>query len=172
MPTWIAPRTWNNEVVTASKWNTELKNNQTSLKDPPSQFYQANEGANYTKTLVAWADVDSDFNFSITTTGGDLFISFVGNSVITGGGVPATGYFDVSVDGTRIVNQTSAGLGIVTSTVTAVRFSRIVTGVAAGAHTVNLQWKPEDGANTITLYAGAGTGGYDTHPTFIVRELS
>lgn len=167
-----APPTVSNTLIDANFLNVYIRDNQRALKDPPSQNYESNEASDYSKTLVAWADVDTDFNFSITTTGGDVLLSFTGVVYIAGGSITKIGYLDVSVDGTRIVNQTEAGLAIVTDAKTLVQFTRLVTGLSAAAHTFNLQWKPSDGADTINMYAGAGTASYDVHPTFWVRELT
>jgi hypothetical protein len=135
--------TFTDTSATAANGNTYIRDNQRALKDPPSQNYESNEGANYTRTgSAAFANVDADFNFSITTTGGDVIVSFVGVAFATsGGGIP-------------------------------LQFTRLVTGLAAGVHTFNLQWAVEDAVNTITLYAGAGTASYDLHPQFWVRELT
>jgi hypothetical protein len=172
MPVFTTPRTWTDILSDADHPNTDIRDNQQALKDPPSQNYESNEGTDYTKVGGDWSDVDTDFNLSITTGGGDVMISFIGNAIVGGGGLPTTGYFDVSVDSTRIINQAQAGLAIVSNVQTLVQFSRLVTGLAAGVHTFNLQWRPHDGANTITLYAGAGTAGRDVHPQFWVREIS
>jgi hypothetical protein len=158
--------------ITASFMNTYVRDNQRAIKDPPSQNYESNEGANYTKTGGSYANVDTDFNFSITTTGGDVLVTFIGNAICSGGGIPTIGYFDVLVDSTRIINNASAGLAVILNVVTLCQFSYLVTGLAAGVHTFNLQWRPEDGANTVTLYAGSGTVNYDLHPQFVVREIS
>jgi hypothetical protein len=166
--------TFTDTSATAANGNTYIRDNQRALKDPPSQNYESNEGANYTRTgSAAFANVDADFNFSITTTGGDVIVSFVGVAFATsGGGIPLIGYFDVSVDGTRIINNANGGLAVFTGAKTLVQFTRLVTGLAAGVHTFNLQWAVEDAVNTITLYAGAGTASYDLHPQFWVRELT
>lgn len=164
--------TFTDTSATAANGNTYIRDNQRALKDPPSQNYESNEGTDYSKTLVAWVNVDTDFNFSITTTGGDVLLGFTGVAIVSGGGLDKRGYFDVSVDGTRIINQTHGGLATIVNTRALVQFTRLVTGLSAGAHTFNLQWALEDGANTITLYAGAGTASYDIHPQFWVRELT
>lgn len=173
---YTTPETWANELVTSAKWTTNLKTNILALKDPPSDNYEANEGANYTKTGGSWGDVDTDFNHSITTTGGAVLLSFTGN-VEPSGAVPSLAFFDVSVDGTRIVNQSDAGLAVALGafaggTIVLVSFSYLVTGLSAGAHTFNLQWSGNDGLSFITMYAGAGTASYDLHPQFFVREIS
>jgi hypothetical protein len=170
---YVTPPTFTDIDATAADGNVYIRDNQLALKDPPSQNYEANEGTNYTRTgSSAWADVDTDFNFSITTTGGDVLISFIGNAVRSGGGVNQLQLFDVSVNSTRIINQTDAGLAMFSNVVTLIQFSRRVTGLAAGTHTFNLQWRSNDAAATMTLYAGAGTASYDTRPQFWVRELS
>jgi hypothetical protein len=159
--------------ITASFMNTYVRDNQRAIKDPPSQNYESNEGANYTRTGSGFVNVDTDFNFSITTTGGDVLVSFIGNAICTsGGGLPVVGYFDVLVDSTRIINNANAGLAVIQNVMTLCQFSYLVTGLAAGVHTFNLQWSLADGVNTLTLYAGAGTGSYDLHPQFWVREIS
>lgn len=173
---YTTPHTWNDELVTNEQWTIELKDNFLALKDPPSQNYESNEGADYTKAGGTWANVDTDFNFSITTTGGDVWIQFMG-FVSVGGTTPSIAYIDVAVDGTRIVNQAAAGLAVVLGSLAGivgipVTFSHMVTGLSAGIHTFNLQWATNSGIATATLYAGAGTAGYDCHPQFWVRELS
>lgn len=166
------PETWLEELVTSAKWTRELKTNILALKDPPSQNYESNEGANYTKTGGNWANVDTDFNLSITTTGGAVLLSFIGN-VIAAGDPTSIAYLDVAVDGTRIINQAAAGLAVVVGSASSlISFSRLVTGLSAGAHTFNLQWNVSSGLVTATLYAGAGTANYDVHPQFFVREIS
>lgn len=172
---WTTPRTWNDELVSAAKWNTEVRDNQRALKDPPSQNYEPNEASNYTSASGNYSDVDTDFNFSLTTTGGDVIVSFIGNLTISAGAANRSGYLDVSVDGTRIINNTGAGSGQYPSVAGAVRpvlFTRLITGLSAGVHTFNLQWKPFDGAMVLTMYAGAGTASYDLHGQFWVRELT
>ena len=174
---WTTPRTWTDVTSAASDANTDIRDNQRALKDPPSQNYEPNEASNYSVMAgISYTNVDTDFNFSLTTGGGDVLVSFVGCVSATTGGLDRSGYFDVSVDGTRIINDNAAGLAvypnIAGSPKKLMSFTRLITGLSAGAHTFNLQWRPVDGATTMTLYAGAGTASYDVHGQFWARELT
>jgi hypothetical protein len=164
---WTAPRTWSNEVVTAAKWNVDVRDNLRALKDPPSANYELNEGSNYTKsTGTGFADIDATLgklSLQITTTGGDIMASFTGTLAISDGSLVRLAF---SLDG---VTQ-SVESGLVSTTPITVNLTQLMTSVAAGSHTINVQWLRSSG--TITLYAGAGTASYDVHPQFWVRELT
>lgn len=160
--------TFTDATATAANGNAYIRDNQKALKDPPSANYEPNEGSNYTISTSTYADVDTaDLTLSITTTGGDVIVGFAGT--ISGNG---TVLLDVAVNGTRIANNTSAGIlslqhGAITP---AVSFIRLVQGLSAGTHTFALMWKAVSGAHT--MYAGAGTASYDVHPQFWARELT
>jgi hypothetical protein len=154
-------------IVTATEWNTDLVDNIRALKNPPSASFVANEATDYTITTTTFANVDGTsgkFLLSITTTGGDVMVHF------SGGVNPSSRcYFDLQVDGSGQVggNDGITGCG---SSLTAVSFTRLITGLAAGTHTFALQARVNSGS--AVLYAGAGTAGFDLHPQFWVRELS
>jgi hypothetical protein len=172
---WTTPRTWSNEVVTAAKWNVDVRDNLRALKDPPSQNYEPNEGANYSGSGSTSANVDTDFNFSITTTGGDILVSFIGNAVGSNNSPPGPFVgFNVTVDGTSIISA-SGYLAVFTSGGLApalVMFTRRITGIAAGAHNINLKWNHSNAIGSMTMYAGAGSLNYDVHGQFWARELT
>lgn len=156
-------------TATATNLNTYIRDNQRALKDPPSLNYESNEGSDYTNSTTTFADVDSDFNLTIVTTGGDVICGF------TLSGISATSYgvIDIEVDGTRIINTADKGLAIVTLTNrSTVSTMRLITGLAAGSHTFKLQFARRTGGGTATLYAGAGTANYDVHGQFWAREVS
>lgn len=156
--------TFTDTTATAANFNAYIRDNQLALKDPPSQNYESNEGSNYSTSSTTYSNVDlSDFTLSITTTGGDVMIS----GVFTTSG---RGYIDVSVDGTRIANDTNGGL-VQTNGVDVGNFTRVITGLSAGSHTFILMFKSFSGA-AYTIYAGAATASYDVHPQFWVRELT
>lgn len=157
-------------VATAANLNTYIRDNQRALKDPPSQNYEANQGGDYTVTTSSWANVDnSNFALSIATTGGDVMIGFSGS--IKGAQV----IIDVEMDGTRLVNQSNSGI-LVTDVsggnARSFSFVRLIQSVSANTHIFKLQWRLVAGPSLCTLYAGAGTGGYDVHPQFWARELT
>jgi hypothetical protein len=170
---WTTPKDWTtDELVTASDLNTHLRDNLNALKSPPSAHFEANESSDYTTTSTSFVDVDATagkLSLTITTNGGDVLVHFHG-SVENGGGSAI--FFDVAVDGTRTAGDDGilrARASTTTDTVP-VSFTRLITGLSAGAHTFKLQWKV--GANTATLCAGAGTSGKDVHPQFWAREVS
>jgi hypothetical protein len=162
--------TFTDVPATAANLNTYSRDNQRAIKDPPSANYEANEGADYSTSSTTYGNVDpigTDFTLQITTTGGDVVISAIlhcnGNA----------GYFDVSVDGTRIANNNSGGLcRILPNAGNLGMFTRIITGLSAASHTFILMWRADSAGSPVILYAGAGTANRDVHPQFWVRELS
>ena len=165
---WVSPKSWAvNELLTASNMNIHLRDNLGALKDPPTDYYDFNEGADYTTTSATFADIDAtDLALTITTTGGDVFVHFHG---LVKNSTTERTYFDVDVDGARTAGDDGITLQGGTDT-ESISFTRLIAGLSAGAHTFKLQWKVSGG--TATLYAGAGTANFDVHPQFWVRELS
>lgn len=167
---WTTPVTQTTgTLITAAEWNAQVANNLEAVKNPPTDSYVGNEGADWTTTSTSFVDVDgTDLSLSITTTGGDVYVGFHGN--LASG---ANTYLDVTMDGTAIGGDDGIvaiqGAGS-TAPGRPIGFVRLVTGVSAGAHTFNLRWKVASG--TSTLYGGAGTGSADLHPQFWVREMS
>lgn len=167
--TWTTPLTWTDILSDASHFNQQIRDNLLALKAPPTALYESNEVSNYSISTSTYADIDTDFNLSITTTGGDVVIDFTGSIAAS---AAAGGLVDVSVDSTRIVNNTSGGLLFISNGGPRVySFSHLIQGLSAGSHTFKLQWKSLAGA-TLTMYAGAGTANYDVHPRFWVREMT
>ncbi len=166
---WTTPKTWvNSEPLTAADLNTHLRDNLNALHAPPTAAFLANEVANYTTTSSTFVNIDNTdgkLSLTITTTGGDVMVGFVGYVYGSGN----IGYLDVEMDGTRIGSDD--GLAIFYNTIATTSFVILKTGVSAGSHTFKLQWKITAGG-TATLYAGAGTSGADLHPQFWVREVS
>lgn len=153
--TWTDPRDWTvGELVTASIMNAHVRDNLDYLFLPPSAVQEISGEANKTMAGTSFADVDSggdpDLSISVTTSGEDVIVSFSG---MVSSGASNSVYFDVTVDGTRlggtdgITGSTSAGANAITAPLC---FSRIVTGLSAGAHTFVLQWRSTTG--TATLY--------------------
>lgn len=173
---WTTPETWANEVATAAKWTTELKTNQIALKDPPSDNYELNQGSNYSTTSATYTAIDAiNLGLSITTTGGDVLVGFCG--VLTPLNTGLVLELDLYVDGVGLSGGSGSCGSISSSTaieVSIISFTRLVTGLAAGVHTFELQWLRSGGggADSIRLYAGAGTASYDVHPQFWARELT
>lgn len=164
--TWTQPKTWSSEPLTSSDLNTHLRDNLEALKDPPGEQYSLNEASDYTTTSTAFVNVDNtNLAFTLTTNGGDVMVH-VHVPVVGSGGIL---YFDLEVDSTRLAGDDGLARAAAGG-VSIVSFTRLITGLAAGSHTIKLQWKV--GAGTGTMYAGAGTAGNDLHGQMWVREVS
>lgn len=172
---WTTPRTWaTDELVTATIMNTYIRDNQTELKNPPTDMINIDEGADYTTTSASFADVDSagdpDLSLTITTSGGDVLIGFIGcisHSLSTG-----QANFELDIDGSPAAGDDgifAVRVGATTDRYL-VSFPYLIQGLSAGSHTIKLQWKTNSG--TITMYAGAGTSLLDVHPHMWFREVS
>lgn len=146
---WTAPRTWiAGELVTASLLNTHLRDNLNALKAPPTTQVAAT--GTRTTTSGGFVEVDATaFNLSLTTTGGDVLLVL---SAAVLSSAAARVNFDVEVDGTRLSDPSTQGamyLNIAAGQLGSVNLVRLVTGLAAGAHTFDLIWKTN--AGTISL---------------------
>ena len=163
---WTSPKTWTAEVLTSSDLNTHLRDNLNELKDPPSDEYSVNEVADYTTTSTSFTNVDgTDLSFTFTTNGGDVMVHFHG-TVNNGAG---TVFLDFTVDAVRHAGDDGI-MRCPSNNTSSMAFTELVTGLAAGSHTFELQWKVSGG--TGTMYAGAATAALDLHPQFWVREVS
>lgn len=169
---WTAPKTWTSDLVTVADFNAQIRDNLIELKDPPGDFYDVDELADYTTTSTSFTDVDAtNLALTITTNGGDVMIWFNGTFAVTSNN---PFFLDVDVDGARAAGDD--GIISVRQSLTAVNgavpmsFVFWVTGLTAGSHTFKLQWKTA--AGTVTLHAGAGTSNGNLHPQFGVREVS
>ncbi len=183
---YTAPRTWvAGEIVTATLMNTHLRDNLIALKDPPSAASSLNV-SDLSTTSTSFTNIDgTNLSLSVTTTGGDLMVGFSGSFVMTNTDLSSRcrGALDFTVDGTRQGNTDgilSLGEGGFADHAddeggTPVSFVRLVTGLAAGAHTINMQWKAASdgtGTTTIKLFGGAGSTYNLSEPQFWAREVS
>ena len=173
---WTTPRTWvASELVTATLLNTHLRDNLVALKNPPSDNYELDEVSDYQTSSTSFTAVDSDnLTLAITTNGGDVMCHFHG-VVYPGLGATTRVYFNLEVDDVLLVANDGI-CGYETNSADGandddtISFTRLITGLSAAQHTFRLMWKVSSG--TATLYAGAGTPGWDVHPQFWVREIS
>lgn len=172
---WTDTITWTSSLVTVAQFNEQIRDNMDALKDPPTDYVDVNEGADYTTTSTSFVDIDAagnpDLSLTITTGGGDVFVSFHGT--FSHNNAAGVVYLDFTVDGTLHGGDDGIIMGRlhgVADRLLTLSFVRYVTGLAAGSHTFVLRWKISTG--TGTLYAGAGTSSFDVHPQFLVREIS
>jgi hypothetical protein len=176
--TWVTPKTnWQpDEVVTADDMN-DIGGDLDALKHPPTDISNVDHATNFNTTSSTFTDVDPDTDIAtnqlgvqVTTNGGPLLVTFSG-SVGNSSANPAGVYFDLTLDGTRVAGNDGIILVTVQSGGAAnASFTYWLDDVAAGTHTIRLQWRTNNG--TATLWAGAGTSGADMHPQFAVREVS
>ena len=132
-----------NDILTASEMNTYVRDNTVALKAPPSDQYsgELSDGT----SSATFVDVDAtNLSLTITTTGGDVRIGYVGWCDNT-----FDIFLDVDIDGTRFQNTTN---GIMRNNTTKQNLSFVVvaTGLSAASHTFKLQFKG-DGANANSL---------------------
>lgn len=167
---WTTPKDWAvDEQLTASKMNTHLRDNLNALKSPPSAQYVCNQGSDYSTSGTSFANVDNtNLAFGLFTNGGDVLVHFHGSFQAASGTVAV--FLDVAVDDVRHAGDDGIVVEAVSTSVQSVSFTRLITGLSAGAHTFKLQWKT--GGTSVTLFAGAGTSNRDVHPQFWAREIS
>jgi hypothetical protein len=137
-----------NDQFTADTFN-QMAANFDFLRNPPHGYYALSTGAsNITTTSTSMVDL-TGFTANITTQGNPILIMFRVRANST------SARFDILVDNVSITAD-SDGLGAVTPAST---FGNncffAVVDVAAGAHTVKVQWRVTTGTGTV--YA-AGLG--------------
>ncbi len=169
---WTTPKTWVSEPLTSTDLNTHLRDNLDFLKNPPTAVHAADQASDYQTTSASFVAVDSThFDFSLTTAGGAVLLSFYGVMRHSDTGAA---FMDVAVDGVR--QGGNDGLVVahwptVDNRAISVCFQHLVTGLSAfNAHTFELMWRVAGGS--VTLFAGAGTTQRDCIPQFWVREVS
>lgn len=156
---WTTPKTWATEPLTSTDMNTHIRDNLNALKAPPTDTHKIDNATNYTTALTGWRDVDAtDFNVSITTTGGDVliggyFVMFNASNLVS---------WDIEVDGVRWGGDDGIGFAP-SSTYAHICPNILVTGLSSGVHTFKLVWNAAGG--TSTLYA------VDYHGQFWAREI-
>lgn len=167
---WTTPKTWSvDELLTAADLNEQLRDNMNELKAPPSANYELDESSDFTTTSTTFVDVGAALELTVNTNGGDVMVHFHGAITNQTGGEKVM--LDVAVDGVREAGDDGIVLAKPSGAfeVVPVCFTRLITGLSAGAHTFKLQWAVS--AGTGYLYAGAGSS-VDTHGQFWAREVS
>jgi hypothetical protein len=165
---WTTPKTWvADATLPASDLNTHVRDNLDALKSPPSDHHELNEVADITTSSTTFVDVDgTNYEFSITTYGGDLLVGFHGTVNESGGNQQV--HFNIAVDGVDVAADD--GLYSCYGLRQGVGFVYKLTSIDADTHTFTLRWKVQTGG-AATLYAGAGTADLDIHPQFWAIEI-
>lgn len=125
--------------------------------DTITQRVVSNGTGDITAGAAAWAAMAASGNgaqLSITTTGGDVFLSFAHRPYGPAGGTPAV-YFKFVEEG---VGDVGAPYNSVNCLVTGITYgmgmSCLITGVSAGTHDYRVYWY--QGAGVSTTSEGAG----------------
>lgn len=171
---WTSPRTWvTNELVTAPLMNAHIRDNMDYLYTRPRVVNNTNSAADVSTTSTTFADVDgtgSEFTINITTSGGRLLVGFAGTMSAGSGSTSYRGYLDVEIDGVRLGGDDGL-LNFYYPFAGVVSFVAMTNVLSVASHTVKLQWKSSNAANTLTCYMGAGTLNHDLHPQFWALEV-
>lgn len=168
---WTTPKTWlAGAPLLAADLNTHVRDNLAALKAPPTDTHDANEASDWSTTSTTFTAIDNvDLSLSLTTTGGDILVAFCGNFIASAAN---SVYLQVVLDG--VGKQGDDGyiseyLDRSAAPGRSVSFSYLIEGVAAGTHTIVINWKTSGG--TVTMFGGAGTANGDLHPQFMAREV-
>ena len=135
-----------------------------------SDDYIFDDSADWTTNSTSLVDIDNtDLNITITTTGNPVRVHFHGTF---DSNAALNLFLDVTVDGTQHGGNDGIGKERIggTNLFVIISFTRLVTGLSAGSHTFKMQWKVN--ANTVKLYAGAGTAATDVHGQFWAEEIN
>jgi len=145
---WTTPATWVAATpLGAAQLNEQLRDNLNALKTPPTDVY--NPAGGYSTTSTSYVDVDAtNYNLTITTTGGDILIIFSGSGAMTASS--NVGYVTVALDGTDL--HTAGIAWTSAATYGDLSFTLLLEGIAAGSHSVKLRYKVS--ASTLTLLSG------------------
>lgn len=163
---YVTPITWDvDQLVTAEELNEQIRDNISALKTPPTDTVELDEASDYTTNSASWVDVGAALSLTLTTTGGDVMVGFMGTLVHTTG---YRVYFNLEVDEADLVADDGiCGLYVGTTPVLA-SFVYLVRGLAAGEHVILLRWKVEGGQ--VTLRTGQAGSGSDVHSQFWAKE--
>jgi hypothetical protein len=169
---WTPPKTdWQDGQIVDAQDMNEIGANLAALKAPPFAVTNLDEAADYTTNSTTFVDVSAArLGHTLVTHGGPLLITFTGAVGATSATIGV--YFDLWVDGVRVGGND--GIFAVSAAANATlnaSFTYWITNLAAGTHTVRLQWRVS-AAITVTMWTGAGTANADVHPQFAVREVS
>jgi len=151
---WTTPITWNvDQLVTNTDLNEQVRDNLEYLLSPNHQHILRDNGGNYSITNVTtFQDIDSaNLSLTLETHGGPVYVHLMGSA--RSNGLVNHGYFDLTVDGTRLGAAHTLGLvtfGVDPQTWMPVSISVLVTGLSAGVHTFRPQWRT-DPSDTLTL---------------------
>lgn len=169
MTTYNAPDLNAGAMFTPDIANAYLYDDMLSLYDSPLHEFTADTEADYATSSSSDVAISSNFQHTITTEGGDLFVFFRGsiyasaNHSLTRVGVRLDGL--TYLDYRRVTYLYSAGAADLWL---ALSFMLIFPNLRPGDHLVEMVWSNGSG-HTITLHAGGG--GRNVYPQFVAWEM-
>ena len=156
---WTPPRTWTvGELVTAGVLNTHLRDNLEYLKaqnDLPLNVATAASPTSYSSASTVFTDVDSAaLSLTLITSGGAVLLGF--STHVQHNAVLGETRLDWNINGTRIGDPTYGTCfmqAAAASTHTPVTYM-LMRALAAGTHTLKLQFASSGGTTTLGGIAG------------------
>lgn len=135
-----------NQLLDVATLNQYMVDNPLALKNPPTDL---DENWNTTITTTSTSFVNlTGADVTITTTGGRIMIGFHAPHTASGG---VTTFFTITIDGVEVSGHAN-GVSMVSGGIwSQVGFVYLTAALAAGAHTVKIQWRVNDGARTATI---------------------
>ena len=152
---WTTPKSWSvGELLTAANFNAQIRDNTAYLAAMAKTQVQHTPTADYTRTgATTWAAVDAvNLAGSITIAAGTRIKFTVELVMLNNCTSPDYGAVTIFMDG---VNIGDANYGIMSTLSSRLRTGAVYlkTGVAAGAHTFELQFRTSNSGLTTTIYA-------------------
>lgn len=157
--TWTAPRTWNvGELVTKSIMDSHLRNNFDFLRTPPGASATLN--ADLSTTSTSFVDITSA-TATITTQGGKI-MAFFYHTLSTASGVNENAFLRLMLDGTAVGATQHVvranGVSSLADYVPVVLIASSGGALAAGSHTIKMQWRSSGGASISLPGASVANG--------------
>lgn len=161
-----------NQVLDAADLN-QLADDIEYLRDPNEYAYFYGNGPEMTTTSTSFVSMGANFEQAAFLCTGRPVLVLLEGSVRVTGVAAEIGHFDIEVDGARIGSagnglvsvgrETNAG-SVVSTPPYYANIGAIITGLAAGTHSIKMMWVVDSGG---TLRIGYGAGAV----RFYVREL-
>jgi len=150
-------------VLTAAILNNQLSGNLTHLAAPPyDEYLDPGSGGDYTTSTQTTTKISTNFDLSLTTTGGIIITLFCGVFAVATGGLGAVDIFETG----EIIPAQVTGLN---GTIIGNRYKHPITimkifpNLKAGTYSFSLYWWMSS-TGTLTLYAA-------NKPYFVAWEI-
>ena len=159
---WTTPKTWASEPLTSTDMNTHIRDNLDFLYGGWDESRQIQElVSSYSTTSLSFVDIDAtNLSLDVTTTGGDVLVTFIGTGSNSGSGF--WGLFNLSVNGTDVTTAWLTAADGNSNDQQNVSFTYIATGLSAGTHTFRMRYRASSGTTTLD----------GSYMAFIAREIA